>query len=43
MVELFALEDSTLVALAIRGPEQLEQSPPIRIHLQEPRNPDDFI
>ena len=33
---LFALEDSTLVALAMRGTPQLEQSPPIRIHVQGP-------
>jgi PAS domain S-box-containing protein len=30
---LFRLEDSTLVALAMRGTPQLEQSPPIRIQL----------
>jgi PAS domain S-box-containing protein len=33
---LFALEDSTLVALAMRGVPQLEQSSPLRIHLQGP-------
>jgi PAS domain S-box-containing protein len=33
---LFALEDSTLVALAMRGTPQLEQSSPIRIHLRGP-------
>jgi PAS domain S-box-containing protein len=33
---LFALEDSTLVAKAMRGTPQLEQSSPIRIHLQGP-------
>lgn len=31
---LFALEDSTLVTLAMRGTPQLEQSSPFRIHLQ---------
>jgi PAS domain S-box-containing protein len=31
---LFALEDSTLVTLAMRGTPQLEQSAPLRIHLQ---------
>jgi signal transduction histidine kinase len=31
---LFALEDSTLVTLAMRGTPQLEQSAPFRIHLQ---------
>jgi len=33
---LFALEDSTLVALAMHGVPQLEQSSPFRIHLQGP-------
>jgi two-component system nitrate/nitrite sensor histidine kinase NarX len=33
---LFDLEDSTLVSLAMRGPQQLEQSAPFRIHLQGP-------
>jgi two-component system nitrate/nitrite sensor histidine kinase NarX len=33
---LFALEDSTLVTLAMRGTQQLEQSAPIRIHLNTP-------
>ncbi|HMD88683.1 MAG TPA: PAS domain S-box protein, partial [Anaerolineaceae bacterium] len=33
---LFALEDSALVTLAMRGTPQLEQSSPIRIHLQGP-------
>jgi signal transduction histidine kinase len=33
---LFALEDSTLVTLAMRGTPQLEQSSPFRIHLQGP-------
>jgi two-component system nitrate/nitrite sensor histidine kinase NarX len=33
---LFALEDSTLVTLAMRGTPQLEQSSPIRIHLLGP-------
>jgi len=33
---LFALEDSTLSALAIRGVNQLDQSPPFHIHLQGP-------
>ena len=33
---LFALENSTLVALAMRGTPQLEQSSPIRIHLHGP-------
>ncbi len=31
---LFALEDSTLVTLAMRGTPQLEQSSPFRVHLQ---------
>jgi two-component system nitrate/nitrite sensor histidine kinase NarX len=31
---LFALEDSTLVTLAMRGTPQLEQASPFRIHLQ---------
>src|SRR5215213_1216372 len=33
---LFALEDSSLVTLAMRGTPQLEGSPPFRIHLQGP-------
>jgi PAS domain S-box-containing protein len=33
---LFALEDSTLVTLAMRGTPQLEQSMPLRIQLQGP-------
>lgn len=33
---LFALEDSTLVTLAMRGISQVEQSLPLRIHLQGP-------
>ncbi len=33
---LFALEDSTLVTLAMRGTPQLEQSSPFRIHLHGP-------
>jgi two-component system nitrate/nitrite sensor histidine kinase NarX len=33
---LFALEDSTLVTLAMRGTPQLEQSSPLRIHLKGP-------
>jgi two-component system nitrate/nitrite sensor histidine kinase NarX len=33
---LFALEDSTLVTLAVRGTPQLEGSLPFRIHLQGP-------
>ena len=33
---LFALEDSTLVTLAMRGTAQLEQSAPISIHLHGP-------
>ncbi len=33
---LFALEDSSLVTLAVRGVGQLEQSAPIRIHLNTP-------
>jgi two-component system nitrate/nitrite sensor histidine kinase NarX len=33
---LFALEDSTLFTLAMRGTPQLEQSSPFRIHLQGP-------
>ncbi len=33
---LFALENSTLVTLAMRGAPQLEQSSPFRIHLQGP-------
>ncbi len=34
---LFALEDSTLVALAMDGIPQVEHSPHIRIHLQGPK------
>jgi PAS domain S-box-containing protein len=34
---LFALEDSTLVALAVRGAHNLVESPPFRIHLQGPQ------
>ena len=37
---LFALEDSTLVTLAMRGTQQLEQSAPIHIHLNTPENMD---
>jgi PAS domain S-box-containing protein len=33
---LFALKDTTLVTLAMRGTEQLEQSTPIHIHLNTP-------
>jgi len=33
---LFALEDSTLVTLAMRGRPQLEQASPLRIHLKGP-------
>ena len=33
---LFALEDSTLVAMAMRGTPQLEGASPFRIHLQGP-------
>lgn len=33
---LFALEDTTLVTLAMRGTPRLEQSPSIHIHLQGP-------
>jgi len=33
---LFALEDSTLVTLAMRGTLQLEKSSPLRIHLKGP-------
>ncbi|MBI9047079.1 MAG: PAS domain S-box protein [Anaerolineaceae bacterium] len=33
---LFALEDSSLVTLAMKGGPQLEQSPPFHIHLQGP-------
>ena len=33
---IFVLEDSTLVALAMRGTPQLEQSSPFRIHLEGP-------
>ena len=33
---LFALEGSSLVTLAMRGTSQLEQSAPIRIHLNAP-------
>ena len=35
---LFALQDSTLVTLAMRGTGQLEQSNPIRVHLNVPDN-----
>jgi PAS domain S-box-containing protein len=35
---LFALEDSTLVTLAMRGTPRLEQSTSIRIHLSTPEN-----
>jgi PAS domain S-box-containing protein len=35
---LFMLEGSTLVTLAMRGTEQLEQSAPIRINLNTPEN-----
>ena len=35
---LFALEDSTLVALAMRGTPQLEGALPLRIHLQGPES-----
>ena len=34
---LFALEDSTLVTLAMRGTPQLEAAAPFRIHLQGPK------
>jgi len=33
---LFALEGSTLITLTMRGTPQLEQSPPLRIRLQDP-------
>jgi PAS domain S-box-containing protein len=33
---LFALEDSALVALAMRGPQQLEQAVPFRVRLDGP-------
>lgn len=33
---LLTLQDSTLVTLAMRGTPQLEQSPPLRIRVQEP-------
>jgi PAS domain S-box-containing protein len=33
---LFKLEDSTLVALAVRGPQALEQAMPFQIRLQSP-------
>ena len=33
---LFALEDSTLITLTMRGTPQLEQSSPLRIHLSGP-------
>jgi len=33
---LFALEDSALVALAVRGPQQLEQAAPFRVRLGGP-------
>jgi len=35
---IFVLEESTLVTLAMRGTQQLEQSAPIRIHLNTPEN-----
>src|SRR5450756_2219393 len=35
---LFALEDSTLVTLAMRGTQLLEQSAPIHIHLNTPES-----
>jgi PAS domain S-box-containing protein len=35
---LFALEDTTLITLAMRGTPQLEQSEPIRIHLNAPED-----
>ena len=35
---LFVLDNSTLVTLAMRGTQQLEQSAPIRIHLNTPEN-----
>lgn len=35
---LFSLEDSNLITLAMRGTQQLEQSAPIRIHLDTPEN-----
>src|SRR3990172_12269890 len=35
---LFVLEDSTLVTLATHGIQQLEQSAPIRVHLNTPEN-----
>ena len=34
--ELFGLDDSTLIALAVRGPQQLEQAVPFRIRLKGP-------
>lgn len=33
---LFGLDDSTLIALAVRGPQQLEQAVPFRIRLEGP-------
>lgn len=33
---LFALEDSALVALAVRGPQQMEQAVPFRVRLNGP-------
>jgi two-component system nitrate/nitrite sensor histidine kinase NarX len=35
---LFSLEEPNLITLAMRGTPQLEQSPPIRIHLKTPEN-----
>lgn len=35
---LFALEDSTLVALAMRGTQVLEETSPLRIHLHGPES-----
>lgn len=34
--ELFGLDDLTLIALAVRGPQQLEQAVPFRIRLKGP-------
>ncbi len=34
--ELFVLQDSALVALAVRGPQTLEQAAPFRIRLDDP-------
>jgi len=33
---LFGLSDSTLTALAVRGPKQLEQAAPFQVHLEGP-------